>query len=386
MRSISQKYILDIQEGFKYMQRVIFLFLLFSMNHVLYAQVLENYQNNILISKNRSIFKKYHSAKFEIDLQNFPESNMYFEIPGGSSVFMDGKLWVFAERDTTIIKSLMELKQEIDALIPSSVRVDVINDVAVLDGLQVMKGFFGQKRLENYDPPKNVIEWELREVDDFDDFFILATVLLLFLAAIYKGVFPNVLDLIIRPQTVISADDFSETGSIQKFFTLDVLFYLLLMNLGISLLVMLYVHVTGISIFVDLGNSDINSLFFIWFLLSIGLALLAVFKFLFLKAVVYLFDLSKFDFAHFFYLLRIISISMMVMLSFSLFFFFNNYSVLVNFFEIGVRSFFWVYLFGVFFMFLIMVNRVPFKNYHLIAYICTAELIPFLIIAKLIMG
>lgn len=368
------------------MLRLLFFVLMFFMNQVLHAQVIENYQSDIQISKSKSIFIKNHSAQLSVDLQNFPESSLYFEIPRGSSVFMEGKLWIYAERDTTFSVALDLLKEIFLPVNPSKVQVDVLNDVDSLDEFHVLKGYFGQKNAESLDLPKGVFDWELRKVDDFDDFFILATIIILLLVAIFKVVFPNVLELIIRPQTVISADDFSESGSIQKFFTLDVLFYVFLINLGISLFVMLYVHIAGVSVLVDLGKKDINSLFFIWFLFSIGLAFLSVIKFLFLKVMVYLFDLSKFDFAHFFYLFRIISISVFVMLSFSIFFFFNNHSVLVNFFEIAVKSFFWVYLIGVFFMFLIMANRVPFKNYHLFAYICTAELIPFLVIAKLVMG
>ncbi|RZS95038.1 DUF4271 domain-containing protein [Cecembia calidifontis] len=368
------------------MPRLIFFLLMFSLNHVLQAQVLENYQSNILYTKNKSIFNKYHSAQLEVNLQDFPASSLFFEIPQGSTVFLEGKLWVFAERDTVITVALSQLKETFVPADPSKVKVAVLNDDASLEGFHVLKGYFGERSQDILESSPSVFDWEQRKVDDFDDFFILATIILLFLVSIFKVVFPNVLDLIIRPQTVISADDFSESGSIQKFFTLDVLFYIFMVNLGISLLVLLYVHIAGVSVFLDLGNSDINNLFLIWFLLSIGLAILSVFKFLFLKVMVYLFDLSKFDFAHFFYLLRIISISVLGMLILSIFFFFNNHSVLVNFFQIALKSFFWVYLFGVFFMFLIMVNRVPFKNYHLFAYICSAELIPFLIIAKLVMG
>jgi len=368
------------------MLRLLFFVLVFSMNQVLYAQVIENYQSEILISKSKSIFKKHHSAQLLVDLQNFPESSLYFEIPQGSFVFMDGKLWVYADRDTIFTVALSFLKEKFLPDDPTKVQVDVLNDFDSLEGFHVLKGIFGQKSAKSLDPPSVVFDYEQRNLNDFDDFFIIAIIILLLLIAIFKVVFPNVLGLIIRPQTIISAEVFSESGNIQKFFTLDVLFYVFLMNLGISLFVMLYIHFTEVPVLANWGEKDINNLFFIWFFLSIGLSLSSVVKFLFLKVMVYLFDLSKFDFAHFFYLLRIISVSVLVVLSFSIFFFFNNHPALVNFFEIAARSFFWVYFIGVLFMFLLMVNRVPFKNYHLFAYICTAELIPFLIIVKLIMG
>lgn len=360
--------------------------LMFCMNQVLHAQVIENYQSEILISKSKSIFKKHQSAQLSIDLKNFPESSLYFEIPRGSSVFMDGKLWIYAERDTIFTVALGLLKEIFLPVDPSKVQLDVLNDIDSLDEFRVLKGYFDHKVSDSLDLPKSVFDLELRKLDDFDDFFILSTIIILLLIAVFKVVFPNVLELIIRPQTVISADNFSESGTIQKFFTLDVLFFVFLINMGISLFVMLHVHIAGPSFLVDLGKKEINNLFYIWFILSFGLAFLSVIKFLFLKVMVYLFDLSRFDLAHFFYLIRIISISVLLILILSVFFFLNNQSGLINFFEISVRSFFWVYLISVFLMFVIMANKGPFKNYHLFAYICTSELIPFLIIAKLVIG
>ncbi|OYX20468.1 MAG: hypothetical protein B7Z16_06635, partial [Algoriphagus sp. 32-45-6] len=44
--------------------------------------------------------------------------------------------------------------------------------------------------------------------------------------------------------------------------------------------------------------------------------------------------------------------------------------------------FFWFYLLGVVGLFFIMMNRLSFKKYHLFTYLCIAELVPFLILAK----
>jgi hypothetical protein len=48
--------------------------------------------------------------------------------------------------------------------------------------------------------------------------------------------------------------------------------------------------------------------------------------------------------------------------------------------------FFVLYIFGVLMLFFLMTKKVSFKNYHLFSYLCTAELVPFLVIAKLIIG
>ena len=98
------------------------------------------------------------------------------------------------------------------------------------------------------------------------------------------------------------------------------------------------------------------------------------------------FDLKKIVIPHFFYMLRIISITIFVMA------FIVSIIVLNDFFELDITikyllyAFFWIYMVGVFMLFLIMSNRVSFKNYHLFVYICSAEIVPFLILSKVIIG
>ena len=61
------------------------------------------------------------------------------------------------------------------------------------------------------------------------------------------------------------------------------------------------------------------------------------------------------------------------------------YRVLENVLELSLQVFFWLYLIGITGLFLIMMNRLSFKKYHLFTYLCIAELVPFLILAKWIM-
>jgi hypothetical protein len=59
--------------------------------------------------------------------------------------------------------------------------------------------------------------------------------------------------------------------------------------------------------------------------------------------------------------------------------------VLQSIFSHLMQGFFWVYLFGVLGLFLIMMSRLNFKKYHLFTYLCLAEIVPFLVLAKWIM-
>jgi hypothetical protein len=364
------------------------LFLIIFLIHVATAQsqVIENYQSKIKIQKERGLFSKKERAIVDIDIYNFPQSSFRFYFPNGSTVFIGDKLWFFTESDTLFQIYQNELQRQFNLEGVQEVRLSILNDKSDPGGISVLKGIFEEGLEQVYESKSLGLDFSKREISDFNDFFTIAVVIILFLFAIFKIIFPVVLGFIARPKTVFSAEDFSESGSLQKFFSADVLFYLLLINLGISLLCMLIWKFSGNPDYFDFVNRDINGLIFYWILVSVVLIFLSIFKFISLKAVVSIFDLKKFEFAHFFYLLRIISISLFLVMGISIYFFFNDQTYLSQVLEISLVSFFWVYLLGVFYMFVIVVNRTSFKNYHLFAYICTAELIPFLILSKMVIG
>ncbi|EKB48396.1 DUF4271 domain-containing protein [Cecembia lonarensis] len=363
----------------------LFLFLLFFLTFHVQAQVIENYQSSIDFTKPQGFFNKIASAKVDLDILNFPNSEFRFEIPGEASVFFDGRLWMLTEKDTSFTISTKVIKDKY-AEGTNKVRLEVLGPHISPENLRLYKGLFEDVSEPMLPFIASDTVFEKREITAFEDFFVLALVILMLLFAIFKVVFPTVLRFVVQPKTIFTAEDFSDSGSIQKFFSLDVLFYLFIVNLGVSLFGMLFFKISGLTFSVSLVESDINSLFFIWLMSAIVLALVSLFKFLFLKVLVFLFDLNKYDLAHFFYLLRIISISMLLLLGVSVYFYFNHREMLEILLIYGVKSFFWLYLMGVMLMFLIMVNRVPFKNYHLFAYICSAELIPFLIFVKVLTG
>jgi hypothetical protein len=148
--------------------------------------------------------------------------------------------------------------------------------------------------------------------------------------------------------------------------------------------------VTGLLIYREdwIENStgwDTGSLIVFWLSLSFVILILTILKFAVIRVISYLFDMGKSDFAHFFYLLRLIVFGFSVVLVASLFFVINDYSSLEPVFTFGMRMFFWFYILGVVGLFLIMMNRLSFKKYHLFTYLCIAEIVPFLILSKWIM-
>jgi len=367
-------------------KRGLFLIVLLIQVAAAQSQVIENYQSKINILKEQGFFSKKERAIVDIDIFNFPQSSFRFFFPNGSTVFINDKLWFFSESDTLFQISQNELRSQFNLMGVKETKLSILNDISDLGEISVLKGIFEEGIEQVYESKSLGLDFSKREISDFNDFFTIAFVIILFLFAIFKIIFPVVLGFIAKPQTVFSAEDFSESGSLQKFFSADVLLYLLLVNLGISLLCMLIWKVSGNPVYFDFVKRDINGLIFYWILGAIALILLSVFKFVSLRVMVSIFDLKKFEFAHYFYLLRIISISLFLVMGFSIYFFFNNKAYLSQVLEISIISFFWVYLLGVFYMFVIVVKRTSFKNYHLFAYICTAELIPFLILSKMVIG
>lgn len=362
----------------------LFIFLFLSMG--VFAQVLENYDEHIQLNQGSKWLNKIDKAAVKIDVFSFPQSSIRLKVPGESTVLLDEKVWLYTSADTVIEVKVSQLQEIFSLNYQANHELVVLKDGLKTDQISVLKGYFANQEEVETEKKATGLNFSKREQSAFDDFFILGSVIVMFLFAIFKIIFPQVLGFIVRPQTVFSAEDFSDTGSLQKFFSLDVMFYLLLVNHVIALLVMLFMKEGGSGPFSYFVNGDINALFFNWFSGAMLLTLVAVVKFLFLKVMVFIFGLQKFDFAHFFYLLRIVSISLFVILGIGIYFFLNDQSSLQNVIEYSLIGFFWVYLLGVGMMFVIMVNRVPFKNYHLFAYICTAELIPFLILSKLVIG
>ncbi|MEP0711255.1 MAG: DUF4271 domain-containing protein, partial [Algoriphagus sp.] len=132
-------------------------------------------------------------------------------------------------------------------------------------------------------------------------------------------------------------------------------------------------------------NLSFSTLIFLWSGGTLILLLLTIFKFTSIKILAHLFDLGKLEFAHFFYLLRLVVIVTIGLVLVCTFFLLNDFSRIEMALELSFTGFFWLYVLGILGLFLIMVNKLGFKKYHLFTYLCIAELVPFLILAKLVL-
>jgi hypothetical protein len=193
------------------------------------------------------------------------------------------------------------------------------------------------------------------------------------------------LGVLLQPLAVINAEDFSESGSLQKVFSFDILFYLFI----VAMMMAQCLVTAGILFRKDWIESivgwDFSSIMLLWISISLFILIITILKFTAIRVISYLFDMGKSDFAHFFYLLRLIVFGFSAVILVSLFFVINAYSSFGAVFGVLMKSFFWFYVLGVFGLFLIMMDRLSFKKYHLFTYLCIAEIVPFLILSKWIM-
>jgi hypothetical protein len=193
------------------------------------------------------------------------------------------------------------------------------------------------------------------------------------------------LGVLFKPSAIFNSEDFSEGGMIQKFISVDTLFFLLILGLflGQSLF-------TGALIYrkdwiTDWIGWNFSSFTMAWLILSFLVFLLLILKFGFIRLFGYFFSMGKSDFAHFFYLIRLTLFGITIINLITLFLIGFDFFTLEPVFKNMVSGFFWFYLFGIAFLFLIMMNRLSFKKYHLFTYLCIVEIVPFFILCKGIM-
>ena len=346
------------------------------------AQVLENYDGKWSNATEQSVLGSIGQKQVNLLVNTFPQSYFQFKVPRNSTLFVDGKLWDLIQNDTTFFIATADLKKEFGK---DSLLVTVISDKFSLTnfGLEITKVARNQVAEEKASLGAKSTAFEKRQVvQPVKDFIAVSLLIILILLGIYRWSYPYLLGVLLQPLSVIKAEDFSESGGLQKVFSFDVIYFLFLLATIIA-----HSLVMGIVIFrpdwIELwGGLSSLSLLSLWIIASFLLLAVTILKFSAIKLIVYLFELGKSEFAHFFYLLRLISFGFALVLLATTFFVINDISELEIVFTLLIKAVFWTYLIGVFGLFLIMMNRLNFKKYHLFTYLCLTEIIPFLVLTK----
>lgn len=361
---------------------IITLLLLAGLWQHTFSQVLEDYNPNWQEGERETWFSSNDRLMLDLDLETFPLAYFSFEFPDHSVVFVGEKLWFFTDQDTAFVERVEDFKKEFSG--------DKTNLTVFKNGISADQA--GVRKILQPESAENSVSKAgfLLEKRKFDrqtirDFFGIGLLISLLLIGLYKLAYPFIFSMMIKPISLLTAEDFSEIGSLQKFFSVDILFYVFIVNMLLSLSL-----VTGLVVFrqewlVSRIELSFNALMALWIGGAFCLLLLTVLKFTAIKILSFLFDLGKLEFPHFFYLLRLVAITTIGLILVFAFFLLNDFSAIKTALEFSFTAFFWVYILGVLGLFLIMVNKLGFKKYHLFTYLCIAELVPFLILAKLVL-
>ncbi|MFC3978234.1 DUF4271 domain-containing protein [Belliella kenyensis] len=348
------------------------------------GQVLENYDKLLTYDRQSGWFSSSDVIAVDLELSQFPSSSFQFGFPKGSTIFVGDVLWFQVESDTVFSYPLKSFLDKFE--LKDKAKISILRKGITKDEVVIRKGFFAKSsEVHSLDIVENSLEE--RKVSSFYDFYFTALMVIMLLVALYKLIYPLVLKYIVDPQSLFTAEDFSESNALQKFFTLDIIFFILIINLLLALVMMVGIKETGWSKSLQFTiEGKPNELFFYWLVITLLLFVATILKFLFIKFITFVYDLGKKEFSHFFYLLRIVSILLLVLTLIITLVALNSPESMNSVLQYSLYIAFWAYIIGVFFLMLIMMNKVSFNNYHLFAYICTAELVPFLIISKFIIG
>ena len=346
------------------------------------GQVFVNYDEAITIDEGGDWRFVPELARVTVDVEEFPLAELGIRLPAGAALFVDEIMWIYTHKDSSFTVSLEEIRGAFPNA--SGLRELIIYKKGIQPGdVAVKKGLFGVHSPWEVAPEVLAVANE-RSKSPIAEFFFVLVLVVFFLVALFKMIYPTVLSFILHPVLVFSTEDFSESNS--KFFTAEVLFFLVIFNMLLMGVIMMSASFLEVPILEELIEGGLNQLFLIWLLGTGVLVLVSLMKFLWLKVSALIFGISKIEFIHFFYMLRVASIILIGMYAVLVLCFANDISPLMTTISYLLKAFFGLYILGVIMLFFMMVTHVSLKNYHLFSYLCTAELVPFLVLSKLIIG
>src|SRR5690606_2165361 len=129
------------------------------------------------------------------------------------------KLWFFTDQDTAFTEQVGDFKKEFSG---NQVNLTVFKNGISSDQASVKK-ILSFESIETK-PTGSGLSSEIRGFDrqSIRDFFVVGLLISLVLITLYKLVYPFIFAMMIKPISLLNADDFSESGSLQKFFSLDI--------------------------------------------------------------------------------------------------------------------------------------------------------------------
>ncbi|WP_209332300.1 DUF4271 domain-containing protein [Lunatimonas salinarum] len=351
-----------------------------------FSQVLENYDERFSLLPSGQFYDRPAGIQVSVDRASFPLSTFHIQMPEGSTLFIEHILWLQADADTLLKLPL----KDINAVLPlddSTAEFTLYKKGIRAEEASIRKmgpnppGLYDQGSSQGF-----LGDYAQRERDVFPEFFFTSLFLLMLLGALFRMIHPVVFPLFLNPRYLISSEEFTEGSSFTKFFTNALLYYLLLLNMLLMLVIITISKVLSVAPIGLVLINDMNHYFFIWIAGTLLLMAASTLKVIWLRISTYVFDIAKFEIPHFLYILRVLSLSTLVITCVMLIGLANEYHAIEDFVIFFLKAFFSCYILALLVLGVLMRKRLSFKNYHLFSYICTSELIPFLVISRLLIG
>ncbi|WP_375585084.1 DUF4271 domain-containing protein [Cyclobacterium xiamenense] len=343
------------------------------------AQVLINYdpemqQEYTGPGGNRSVFVR-------VDAEQFPAASWRILVAKNAGLFFGDVLWMLPETDTLLYLTNEILRSH--ASPGGGVNLTVRGKGIDRTDVSVKKGFFP---LDSPETVPLVGPMSKREIDNVKDFFFIAVFVLLFFIALFRLLFPTIFGVFWNPAGIFSFEDLWESVGFSKIYSAELLFYLIVVNLGVGLMVLLGIHIFEVEMLGIAFEKELETMVLLWLIISGVGTLLTFFKFMWLGMNTFIFDLQRVALPHFFYLLKVSGFWLLVVLGITVVLYSNQLIPGGLYLQTLYYSFFGLYTAGIIGLSIWLYKKKDFNNYHLFSYLCTSELIPFLVICKLLLG
>ncbi|KEO73081.1 hypothetical protein EL17_15850 [Anditalea andensis] len=346
------------------------------------GQILENYNPSIRVFHASDLYYSPERASIDINVKDFPLSEYKLQVPARSSVFLDNVLWFYAANDSVVQVETALLRQgEVTVRKLSIVKKDLARE-----DISILKGYFVKDKVESVPVLQEEYPISRRNKEVVTEFFYMALFIILFLLALFKIIYPLLFTLLMNPMSIFSSEDFSDNVTRPRIFSSDVIFYLMVFNMLFMLLIVCSVYYMDLPVLREVLKNELDFMFLIWLAGTVCLLILALVKLLWLKVSTAIYGIGRLEFIHFFYMLRIITFALLPVFLILTIVISNDLMASKSLMPYLLSMFFMLYIIGIAMLFFLMTKKVSFKNYHLFSYLCTAEVVPFLVIAKLIIG
>ncbi|SEJ31522.1 protein of unknown function [Cyclobacterium xiamenense] len=344
------------------------------------AQVLINYDPEIQ-EQEGGWLAGTESMHVWVDTKQFAAASWRIVVPRGAGLFIGDNLWILPEKDTLVFLSNETLLSQAGA--EGKVKLTARKKGIEQDDFSVKKGFFVSDLSEAVTQAGAI---STRQTDRVKDFFFLAVLVLLFFIALFRLLFPTIFGVFWNPAGIFSFEDLWESVGFSKVYSAELLFYLIVVNLGVGLMALFGMHLFGVELTVLAFDQDVETMVLLWLVISLVATLLTFFKFMWLAINTFIFDLERVALPHFFYLLKVSGFGLLVVLAVTVVLYANELIPDGIYLEALYYSFFGLYTLGIIGLTIWLYKKNGFNNYHLFSYLCTSELIPFLVICKLLLG